>query len=190
MRPLSKVQMILSLTLGAMLTNCSKTVQAPENASTQAQRVETQTQAQTVQTQMQTLSVLMPSYVRVSLTDGSSLSGRLTEFDAQAQQLTLSLGTRSRSVSFTQIEKVSFHTTKESSVSGTGRLTIRGESRTWSGVPTSHFRILNDSQGEAEVKLPSGTDSRIESDQDAVYALEAFSFATENQLDIDILVLE
>lgn len=189
MRTLGKVQLLLSLIVGAMLANCSRMVQTPESGSTQAPKVETQAQAQTVQTQTQTISILMPSYARISLTNGSSISGRLTEFDAQAQQLTLSRGERVRSVSFTHIEKVFFHTEEPGAPDPTP-LMIRGESRTWSSVPASHFRILSDSQGQAEVRLPSGADSRIESDQGAIYALEAFSFSAENQLDIDILVLE
>lgn len=180
MHTLNKASCLLLLISGAILASYAMELQVFWSHSAQAQTTQVQTQA---------ILVLLPSYTQIILRDGSSMSGNLTGFDVSSQQLTLSRGDRSQSVLFTQVERVTFQT-DDSGVPGRGVPPIRGERRTWSGVPVNNFRILNASQGQAEIRLPLSIDSRISSDHGVVYALEEFSFSSENELDIGIIVLE
>lgn len=145
---------------------------------------------QTAQVQAQVVPVVLPCLARVVLKSGGLKSGRLTGVDAKSQQLTLSRGRQSEPITITQIEKIQFYQDCDTSVPDNSRSLppIRGEKRTWAGVPLGNLRIQNAKKGRAEVSLPSGVDSRISNDQGTVYVIEELFFATGNKVNMGIVV--
>lgn len=145
---------------------------------------------QTAQTQPQVVPIVLPCSARVLLKSGGSKSGRLTGVDAKSQQLTLSQDKNSESITIAQIEKVQFYPSCDTSVLDNTRSLppIRGEKRTWSGIPLNNLKIRDGRKGRAEISLPTGVDARISKDRGTVYVVEVLSFARGNKINMGIAV--
>ncbi len=106
------------------------------------------------------IPVFLPNLANVVLKGGSSMSGRLTAIEPQAQQIKLELSGGSEMVAIAEIEKVEF---RDELILKGGELVIRGDEdetspgnnqKTWS-EPLTNFRVINPSTGEAQIKLTS-----------------------------------
>jgi hypothetical protein len=147
---------------------------------------------QIAQAQTQLVPVVLPCSARAFLKSGGSKSGRLTGVDAKSQQLTLSQGKNSEQIAIAQIEKVTFYPSCDTSVVNNTRSLppIRGERRTWSGIPLNNLRIRDGNKGRAEVSLPTGVDSRISKDRGSIYVVEEFSFVPSSKMNVSIVVVK
>ncbi|MDJ0897805.1 MAG: hypothetical protein QNJ55_03260 [Xenococcus sp. MO_188.B8] len=121
-------------------------------------------QAQNVLGQNSPISVFLPDLAKVLLKGGSSMSGRLTALDAQAQQIKLELSGESEILEIADIEKVEF---RGEVILGCGnsdcKIVIRGDEeetsagnnqKTWR-EPLTNFRVINPSTGKAQIQLAS-----------------------------------
>ena len=121
-------------------------------------------QAQNVLGQNSPISVFLPNEANVVLKGGSSMSGRLTAIDRQAQQIKLELSGGSTTVPIADIEKVGF---EGEVILGCGntdcQIVIRGDEdktstgnnqQTWS-EPLTNFMVINPGTGEAQIQLTS-----------------------------------
>ncbi len=127
-------------------------------------------QAQNVPGQNSPIPVFLPNLANVLLKGGSSMSGRLTAIDPQAQQIKLELSGESAMVAIADIEKVEF---RGEVILGCGnsdcQIVIRGDEyetsagnnqQTWS-EPLTNFSVINPSAGEAQIKLTSPSELEL-----------------------------
>ena len=121
-------------------------------------------QAQNVLEQNSPIPVFLPNLANLVLKGGSSMSGRLSVIDPQAQQIKLELSGGSTTVPIANIEKVEF---RGEVILGCGnsdcKIVIRGDDdetsagnnqKTWS-EPLTNFRVINPGKGEAQIQLTS-----------------------------------
>lgn len=133
--------------------------QAPSHQNSLAQA-----QAQNVLGQNSPIPVFLPNLANVVLKGGSSMSGRLTAIEPQAQQINLELSGESATLPIADIEKVEF---EGEVILGCGntdcQIVIRGDGdeastnnnqKTWS-EPLTNFRVIDPSTGEAQIQLTS-----------------------------------
>ena len=133
--------------------------QAPSHQNSLAQA-----QAQNVLGQNSPIPVFLPNLANVVLKGGSSMSGRLTAIEPQAQQINLELSGESTTVAIADIEKVEF---RGEVILGCGntdcQIVFRGDQdetsagnnqKTWS-EPLTNFRVIDPSTGEAQIQLTS-----------------------------------
>ena len=121
-------------------------------------------QPQNILGQNSSIPVFLPNLANVILKGGSSMSGRLTAIDRQAQQIKLELSGEPKMVEIAVIDKVEF---SGEVILGCGnsncQIVIRGDEeeasagnnqKTWS-EPLTNFRVINPSTGEAQIQLTS-----------------------------------
>ena len=140
---------------------------------------------QIAQSQLTVVPAVLPSVAQVTLKNGSSKSGRLTEVDSQKQQLVLTRANQSVSIPTAQIEKVQFFREIRGEIKP---LIIKGENREWSNISLSNLRIKDAEKGQVEISLPSEVDPRLDSDRDVIYVIEELSFPETDQVIVSVIV--
>lgn len=135
------------------------------------------------QTPTRAIAVVFPPVAQVFLKAGASKSGRLTAIDLSKQQITISRGNQSTSISISQIAKVRF---LDEDLPPNATATIRGgEPRTWQGVPLNNLRLKDTSRGRAEVILPPGVDPKP---KPGIYVIEGLEFGGAGKVTIRVSV--
>ena len=141
--------------------------------------------AQIAQSQLKVVQVVLPSVAQVTLKDGSSMSGRLTEVESQKQQLVLTRANQSVSIPTAQIDKVQFFREINGKVLPP---VIKGENRNWSNISLSNLRIRDAEKGQVEISLPSEVDPRLDSDRGVIYVIEELSFPEADKVIVSVIV--
>ena len=147
-------------------------------------------QAQNVLEQNSPIPVFLPDLANVLLRGGSSISGRLTALDPQAQQIKLELSGGSTTVPIADIEKVEF---EGEVILGCGntdcQLVIRGvddetspgnNQKTWK-EPLTNFKVTNPGTGEAQIQLTSLSSLELR----GILAVAASSFYVVYEIQFD-----
>ena len=106
------------------------------------------------------IPVFIPDDTKVSLKNGTSLSGRLIKFDSQAKTIALGRDSKTKEVAMKEIKQIEF---QGKIIIKSGTLVIRGEGGSsntnqnrerWT-EPLQNFKIIDVNEGKAEVILTS-----------------------------------
>ncbi len=106
------------------------------------------------------IPVFIPDNTKVSLKNGTSLSGRLIKFDSQAKTIALGRESKTKEVAMKEIKQIEF---QGKVIIKSGTLVIRGEEKSsnpkenrkrWQ-EPLQNFKIIDVNEGKAEVTLTS-----------------------------------
>ena len=146
-------------------------------------------QIKSTKVQNNTVTVPLPYDATVTLKTGSTMSGKLTVFDQQKSMITLQRSGQSKKISMTDITKVKFG--REVKFIHSGDIVIRGERdnfdpntiQTWQ-EPLTHFKIINDQDGKAEVILSNISKGKLRGvvavSQTNTYVVDELSFYHDN----------
>lgn len=105
------------------------------------------------------IPVFMPDDTKVSLKNGTSLSGRLIKFDSQAKTIALGRDSKTKEVAMKEIEQIEFQgkvIIRETRPSVISIVIQKSEvSRERWHEPLQNFKIVDVNEGKAEVNLTS-----------------------------------
>ena len=106
------------------------------------------------------IPVFIPDDTKVSLKNGTSLSGRLIKFDSQAKTIALGRESKTKEVAMKEIKQIEF---QGKVIIKSGELVIRGEGgssnpnqnrQRWQ-EPLQNFKIIDVNEGKAEGEHPN-----------------------------------
>ncbi|MCZ8226264.1 MAG: hypothetical protein O9324_20505 [Microcystis sp. LE19-84.1B] len=104
------------------------------------------------------IPVFMPDDTKVSLKNGTSLSGRLIKFDSQAKKIALGRESETKEVAMKEIKQIEFQgevTIRETRPVVLSRDGFQQQNRQRWTEPLQKFRIVDVNEGKAEVTLTS-----------------------------------
>ncbi|NCR00474.1 MAG: hypothetical protein GPJ11_14125 [Microcystis aeruginosa L211-101] len=141
------------------------------------------------------IPVFMPDDTKVSLKNGTSLSGRLIKFDSQAKKIALGRESKTKEVAMKEIKQIEF---QGKVIIKSGRLVIRGEGgssnpnqnrQRWQ-EPLQNFKIIDVNEGKAEVTITSLDTLKIEGIEDVAsnssYVVEEIKFNPSDKIEIQV----
>ncbi|NCR54364.1 MAG: hypothetical protein GPJ10_13415 [Microcystis aeruginosa L211-07] len=139
------------------------------------------------------IPVFMPDDTKVSLKNGTSLSGRLIKFDSQAKKIALGRESETKEVAMKEIKQIEFQgevtiiETRPVVLSGDG---FQQQNRQRWTEPLQNFRIVDVNQGKAEVTLTSLDSPKIRGIEDVVrnssYVVEEIKFNPSDKIEIQV----
>lgn len=141
------------------------------------------------------IPVFIPDDTKVSLKNGTSLSGRLIKFDSQAKTIALGRESKTKEVAMKEIKQIEF---QGKVIIKSGTLVIRGEGGSsnqnqnrerWT-EPLQNFKIIDVNEGKAEVTLTSLDSPKIRGIEDVVrnssYVVEEIKFNPSDKIEIQV----
>jgi small nuclear ribonucleoprotein (snRNP)-like protein len=141
------------------------------------------------------IPVFIQDDTKVSLKNGTSLSGRLTKFDSQAKTIALGRESRTKEVAMKEIERIEF---QGKVIIKSGKLVIRGpgeptdpnQNRQRWQEPVQNFKIVDANTGKAEVTLTSLKPLEFRGIQavaaNSSYVVEEIKFASSDKIQIQV----
>jgi small nuclear ribonucleoprotein (snRNP)-like protein len=141
------------------------------------------------------IPVFVPDDTKVSLKNGTSLSGRLTKFDSQAKMIALGRESKTKEVAMKEIEQIEFQ--GKVIIKG-GKLVIRGpgepndpnQNRQRWQEPLQNFKIVDVNTGKAEVTLTSLKPLELRGIEDVAasssYVVEEIKFNPSDKIQIQV----
>lgn len=147
------------------------------------------------QSPVKKIPVFITDDTKVSLKNGTSLSGRLIKFDSQAKKIALGRESETKEVAMKEIKQIEF----QGKVIIKGReIVIRGpwenndpkENRKRWTEPLQNFRIVDVNQGKAEVTLTSLDSLEIRGIEGVAikssYVVEEIKFNPSDKIEIQV----
>jgi small nuclear ribonucleoprotein (snRNP)-like protein len=141
------------------------------------------------------IPVFIPDNTKVSLKNGTSLSGRLIKFDSQAKKIALGRESKTKEVAMKEIKQIEF---QGKVIIKSGTLVIRGEGgssnpkenrQRWQ-EPLQNFKIIDVNEGKAEVTLTSLDSSKIRGIErvalNSSYVVEEIKFNPSDKIEIQV----
>ncbi len=141
------------------------------------------------------IPVFMPDDTKVSLKNGTSLSGRLIKFDSQAKTIALGRESKTKEVAMKEIKQIEF---QGKVIIKSGTLVIRGEEKSsnpkenrkrWQ-EPLQNFKIIDVNEGKAEVTLTSLDSLEIRGIEGVAskssYVVEEIKFNSSDKIEIQV----
>jgi small nuclear ribonucleoprotein (snRNP)-like protein len=141
------------------------------------------------------IPVFMPDDTKVSLKNGTSLSGRLIKFDSQAKTIALGRESKTKEVAMKEIKQIEF---QGKVIIKSGTLVIRGEEKSsnpkenrkrWQ-EPLQNFKIIDVNEGKAEVTLTSLDSPKIRGIErvalNSSYVVEEIKFNPSDKIEIQV----
>jgi small nuclear ribonucleoprotein (snRNP)-like protein len=141
------------------------------------------------------IPVFIPDDTKVSLKNGTSLSGRLIKFDSQAKTIALGRDSKTKEVAMKEIKQIEF---QGKVIIKSGRLVIRGEGgssnqnqnrQRWQ-EPLQNFKIIDVNQGKAEVTITSLDPLEIRGIEGVAskssYVVEEIKFNPSDKIEIQV----
>ena len=141
------------------------------------------------------IPVFVPDDTKVSLKNGTSLSGRLIKFDSQAKTIALGRESKTKEVAMKEIKQIEF---QGKIIIKSGTLVIRGEGgssnpnqnrQRWQ-EPLQNFKIIDVNEGKAEVTITSLDSLEIGGIEDVVrnrsYVVEEIKFNPSDKIEIQV----
>jgi len=141
------------------------------------------------------IPVFIPDDTKVSLKNGTSLSGRLIKIDSQAKMIALGRESKTKEVAMKEIKQIEF---QGKIIIKSGTLVIRGEGgssnpnqnrQSWQ-EPLQNFKIVDVNTGKAEVTLTSlkplelrGIEAVADS---SFYVVEEIKFNPSDKIEIQV----
>ncbi|MBE8993907.1 hypothetical protein [Microcystis aeruginosa] len=141
------------------------------------------------------IPVFIPDDTKVSLKNGTSLSGRLIKFDSPTKTIALGRDSKTKEVAMKEIKQIEF---QGKVIIKSGRLVIRGSGKKndpnqnrqrWT-EPLQNFKIIDVNEGKAEVTLTSLDSLEIGGIEDVVrnssYVVEEIKFNPSDKIEIQV----
>lgn len=141
------------------------------------------------------IPVFIPDDTKVSLKNGTSLSGRLIKFDSPTKMIALGRDSKTKEVAMKEIKQIEF---QGKVIIKSGTLVIRGEGgssnqnqnrQSWT-EPLQNFRIVDVNQGKAEVTLTSLDSLEIRGIEGVAikssYVVEEIKFNPSDKIEIQV----
>ncbi|CCI18394.1 conserved exported hypothetical protein [Microcystis aeruginosa PCC 9807] len=141
------------------------------------------------------IPVFMPDDTKVSLKNGSSLSGRLIKFDSPTKTIALGRESKTKEVAMKEIKQIEF---QGKIIIKSGTLVIRGEGgssnpkqnrQRWT-EPLQNFKIIDVNEGKAEVTLTSLDSLEIRGIEGVAikssYVVEEIKFNPSDKIEIQV----
>ncbi|MFN6308378.1 MAG: hypothetical protein ACK4XH_16430 [Microcystis sp.] len=141
------------------------------------------------------IPVFMPDDTKVSLKNGTSLSGILIKFDSQAKTIALGRESKTKEVAMKEIKQIEF---QGKVIIKSGTLVIRGEGgssnpnqnrQRWQ-EPLQNFKIIDVNEGKAEVTLTSLDPLEIRGIEGVAskssYVVEEIKFNSSDKIEIQV----
>lgn len=141
------------------------------------------------------IPVFIPDDTKVSLKNGTSLSGRLIKFDSPTKMIALGRDSKTKEVAMKEIKQIEF---QGKVIIKSGRLVIRGSGekndpkqnrQRWT-EPLQNFKIIDVNEGKAEVTLTSLDSLEIGGIEDVVrnssYVVEEIKFNPSDKIEIQV----
>ena len=141
------------------------------------------------------IPVFMPDDTKVSLKNGTSLSGRLIKFDSPTKTIALGRESKTKEVAMKEIKQIEF---QGKVIIKSGRLVIRGEEKSsnpkenrkrWQ-EPLQNFKIIDVNEGKAEVTLTSLDSLEIRGIEGVAikssYVVEEIKFNPSDKIEIQV----
>ncbi|NCR88705.1 MAG: hypothetical protein GPJ14_03170 [Microcystis aeruginosa G11-01] len=141
------------------------------------------------------IPVFIPDDTKVSLKNGTSLSGRLIKFDSQAKMIALGRESKTKEVAMKEIKQIEF---QGKIIIKSGTLVIRGEGgssnpnqnrQSWT-EPLQNFKIVDVNTGKAEVTLTSLDSPKIRGIEvvasKSSYVVEEIKFNPSDKIEIQV----
>ncbi|MBE9244899.1 hypothetical protein IQ223_10235 [Microcystis aeruginosa LEGE 00239] len=146
------------------------------------------------------IPVFMPDDTKVSLKNGTSLSGRLIKFDSQAKTIALGRESKTKEVAMKEIEQIEFQgkviirETRPSVISIVIQQSEvsrdQQQNRERWHEPLQNFKIIDVNEGKAEVTLTSLDSPKIRGIEDVVrnssYVVEEIKFNPSDKIGIQV----
>ncbi|MCA2506618.1 MAG: hypothetical protein IM550_20905 [Microcystis sp. M54BS1] len=141
------------------------------------------------------IPVFMPDDTKVSLKNGTSLSGRLIKFDSPTKMIALGRESKTKEVAMKEIKQIEF---QGKVIIKSGELVIRGTEgssnpnqnrQSWT-EPLQNFKIIDVNQGKAEVTLTSLDPLEIRGIEGVAikssYVVEEIKFNPSDKIEIQV----
>ena len=148
------------------------------------------------------IPVFIPDDTKVSLKNGTSLSGRLIKFDSQAKTIALGRESKTKEVAMKEIKQIEFQgkvIIRESRspvisqpplIRGSIQTSHQQQNRERWQEPLQNFRIVDVNQGKAEVTLTSLNPRHIGYISDvlrnSLYVVEEIKFNPSDKIEIQV----
>lgn len=141
------------------------------------------------------IPVFIPDDTKVSLKNGTSLSGRLIKFDSPTKMIALGRDSKTKEVAMKEIKQIEF---QGKVIIKSGTLVIRGEGgssnpnqnrQRWQ-EPLQNFKIVDVNKGKAEVTLTSLKPLELRGIEavavNSSYVVEEIKFNPSDKIEIQV----
>jgi small nuclear ribonucleoprotein (snRNP)-like protein len=147
------------------------------------------------QSPVKKIPVFIPDDTKVSLKNGTSLSGRLIKFDSQAKKIALGRDSKTKEVAMKEIKQIEFQgkviiNSREIVIRGTEESSNPNQNRERWTEPLQNFKIVDVNEGKAEVTLTSLDSPKIRGIErvalSSSYVVEEIKFNPSDKIEIQV----